>query len=51
MVQMISFAKQKQRHRHIEQTCGHQGEKAGDEMNWEVGIDVHTYPHLTLITD
>ena len=29
MVQMILFAKQKWRHRHREQTGGHQGENGG----------------------
>ena len=48
MVQMNQFAGQKLRHRHREQTYGHQGGKAvgggqgGGGMNWEIGIDIYT---------
>ena len=38
---MILLAKQKERHRHREQIYGHQREW-GDEMNWEIGIDIYT---------
>ena len=39
---MNLFAKQKQRHRRREQMYGHQGEKGGGGMNWEIGIDMYT---------
>ena len=46
MVQMNWFARQRQRHRCREQTCGHQrgkwGRDGGGGMNWEIGIDIYT---------
>ena len=42
---MNLFARQKQRHRHGEQTYGHQGEK-GAWLEGELGVD--TYTLLTL---
>ena len=39
MTQMNLFTKQKQTHRHREQTCGCQGGKEGaGGMDWELGI-------------
>ena len=47
MAQMNWFARQKYRHRCIEQTYGHQGGKAvggggGGVISWEIGIDMYT---------
>jgi len=47
MVQILSSAKQKCRHRHRDQTCRHQwwsGVEGG--INWEIGIYIHTLPIL-----
>ena len=49
MVQMNLFAKQKQRHRRREQMYGHQGEKGGGGMNWEIGIDMYTLMCIKLM--
>ena len=38
MAQMNLSAKQKQTHRHTEQTCGYNGVGGGNGMNWEFGI-------------
>ena len=44
----ILFAKQKQRHRHGEQTYGFQAGRGGG-MNWGIGVDtcVHCYVQNT----
>ena len=46
MVQMNSFARQKERLRCREQTYGHLvgkvEEGGGGGMNWEIGIDIYT---------
>ena len=42
MIQMNLFAKQKQRHRCREQMYRYQGGDGGDEVNWEIGIDMYT---------
>ena len=39
---MISFAKQKQRHRREEQTLDTKGERGRGGMNWEIGVDIYT---------
>ena len=39
MTQMNLFRKQKQTHRHREQTCGWQGGVGGREMDWELGVN------------
>ena len=36
MVQMILFAKQKQRHGHREQMYGYQGRGKGEGLDWEM---------------
>ena len=38
MIQMNLFTKQKQTHKHREQTCGCQGGGGGGMKNWEFGI-------------
>ena len=38
MTQMNLSTKQKQTHRHREQTCGYQGGEAGGGKDWEFGI-------------
>ena len=40
---MFLFAKEKQTHRHRDQTHGYQeGKGGGGEMNWQIGTDTHT---------
>ena len=57
---MNQFARQKWRHRCREQTCGHQGEKAGQGvgavgsgggMNWVIRIDMYTLMCIKLMTN
>ena len=44
MAQMNLSTKQKQTHRHREQTCGCQGMWGGNRMDWEIGvIDANYY--------
>ena len=38
MTQMNIFTKQKQTHRHREQTCGCQGGRDGGGKDWEFGV-------------
>ena len=45
MVQMNLFARQEERHRCREWTCGHSwGARGG--MRWRVRIDAYTLPHI-----
>ena len=43
MVQMNLVSEQEQKHRHKEQTCGHQVLGEG-EVNWENGFDINNIP-------
>ena len=38
MIQMNISMKEKQTHKHREQTCGCQGEGSGGEIHWEFGV-------------
>ena len=40
--------KQKQTHRHGEQTCGYQGREGGTGMDWEFGVSRCRLLHLEL---
>ena len=51
MLQMNLFAKWKYRHRHREQTYGHQGGKVRGGMNWETGIDIYKLLCIKEITN
>ena len=57
MVQMSQFAGKKLRHRHREQTYGHQGGKPqggggdGGVLNWAIGIDMYTLMCIKLMTN
>ena len=42
LMQMILFAKQKQRHRCREKNMDTKGGNGMDWMNWEFGIDIYT---------
>ena len=44
MIQVNLFTKQKQTHRHREQTCGYQVEWGGCGMDWKFGfVDANYY--------
>ena len=43
---MILSTKQKQTHRHEEQTCGCQGGEGGGGKHWEFGISIHKLLHI-----
>ena len=50
MTQMDLSTKQKQTHRHREQTYGCQGGRGGSGMDWEFGIAVINPLHLEWIS-
>ena len=47
MTQMNLLTKQKQTHRHREQTYGYQG-KRREGINWAIGIDIYTLLYIKL---
>ena len=46
MTQMNLFMKQKQTHRYREQTCGCQGGRDGEGIDWEFGTDIYTLLYI-----
>ena len=51
IVQMNLFTKQKQSHRHREQTYGYQGEKELGGMSQEIGTDIYILLYMNQITN
>ena len=50
MAQTNPYTKQKQTHRHREQTCGCQGKGGESGMDWEFGVSRHKPLHLEWIS-
>ena len=46
MAQMKLSTKQRETHRHREQSCGCQGRDGGNGMDWEFGVSRHRLLHL-----